>query len=39
LEACIDEVREEAMAAQSIKRLVDPEDIAALAAFLASESQ
>jgi NAD(P)-dependent dehydrogenase (short-subunit alcohol dehydrogenase family) len=34
----LDEVRNEAMAAQSIKRLVDPEDIAALAVFLASDA-
>jgi len=32
----LEEVRKEAMAAQSIKRLVDPKDIAALAVFLAS---
>lgn len=34
----LDEVRKEAMAAQSIKRLVDPKDIAALAVFLASDA-
>jgi NAD(P)-dependent dehydrogenase (short-subunit alcohol dehydrogenase family) len=34
----IDEVRKEAMAVQSIKRLVDPQDIAALAVFLASDA-
>jgi NAD(P)-dependent dehydrogenase (short-subunit alcohol dehydrogenase family) len=34
----VEEVREEAMAVQSIKRLVDPKDIAALAVFLASDA-
>jgi len=34
----LNEVRKEAMAAQSIKRLVDPKDIAALAVFLASDA-
>lgn len=34
----LDEVRSEAMAAQSIKRFVDPKDIAALAVFLASDA-
>lgn len=34
----IDEVKKEAMAVQSIKRLVDPKDIAALAVFLASDA-
>ena len=34
----VDEVRKEAMAVQSIKRLVDPKDIAALAVFLASDA-
>lgn len=34
----LDEVRTEAMAAQSLKRLVDPKDIAALAVFLASDA-
>jgi NAD(P)-dependent dehydrogenase (short-subunit alcohol dehydrogenase family) len=34
----LDEVRHEALAAQSIKRLVDPRDIAALAVFLASDA-
>jgi NAD(P)-dependent dehydrogenase (short-subunit alcohol dehydrogenase family) len=34
----LDEVHKEAMAAQSIKRLVDPKDIAALAVFLASDA-
>lgn len=34
----IEEVRKEAMAVQSIKRLVDPKDIAALAVFLASDA-
>jgi NAD(P)-dependent dehydrogenase (short-subunit alcohol dehydrogenase family) len=33
-----DEVRKEAMAVQSIKRFVDPGDIAALAVFLASDA-
>ena len=32
----LEEIRKEAMAVQSIKRLVDPKDIAALAVFLAS---
>jgi len=34
----LDEIKEEAMAVQSIKRLVDPRDIAALAVFLASDA-
>ena len=34
----VDEIKNEAMAAQSIKRLVDPRDIAALAVFLASDA-
>jgi NAD(P)-dependent dehydrogenase (short-subunit alcohol dehydrogenase family) len=34
----IEEIKDEAMAAQSIKRLVDPRDIAALAVFLASDA-
>ncbi len=34
----LDEVRQESMAAQSLKRLVDPKDIAALAVFLASDT-
>jgi NAD(P)-dependent dehydrogenase (short-subunit alcohol dehydrogenase family) len=34
----LDQVRAEAMAVQSIKRLVDPADIAALAVFLASDA-
>jgi NAD(P)-dependent dehydrogenase (short-subunit alcohol dehydrogenase family) len=34
----LDEIRKDAMAAQSIKRLVDPKDIAALAVFLASDA-
>jgi NAD(P)-dependent dehydrogenase (short-subunit alcohol dehydrogenase family) len=34
----IEEIREQAMAVQSIKQLVDPEDIAALAVFLASDA-
>lgn len=34
----LDEIEQEAMAVQSIKRLVDPRDIAALAVFLASDS-
>jgi NAD(P)-dependent dehydrogenase (short-subunit alcohol dehydrogenase family) len=34
----LDEVRKEAMAVQSIKRLVDPKDIATLAVFLASDA-
>ena len=34
----IEEIKKEAMAAQSIKRLVDPRDIAALAVFLASDA-
>ena len=32
----VDEIKQEAMAVQSLKRLVDPKDIAALAVFLAS---
>jgi enoyl-[acyl-carrier-protein] reductase (NADH) len=34
----IEEVRAEAMAAQSIKAMIDPKDIAALAVFLASDA-
>lgn len=34
----MEEIRKEAMAVQSIKRLVDPKDIAALAVFLASDA-
>ena len=34
----LDEIQQEAMAVQSIKRLVDPRDIAALAVFLASDA-
>ena len=34
----LDEVRAEAMAAQSIKDMVDAQDIAALAVFLASDA-
>lgn len=34
----VEEVRKQAMAVQSIKRLVDPKDIAALAVFLASDA-
>lgn len=34
----IEEIRQQAMATQSIKHLVDPRDIAALAVFLASDS-
>ena len=34
----LEEIKKEAMAAQSIKRLVDPRDIAALAVFLASDA-
>jgi NAD(P)-dependent dehydrogenase (short-subunit alcohol dehydrogenase family) len=34
----VDEVRSEAMANQSIKAMVDPGDIAALAVFLASDA-
>jgi NAD(P)-dependent dehydrogenase (short-subunit alcohol dehydrogenase family) len=34
----IDEIKTEAMAVQSLKRLVDPKDIAALAVFLASDA-
>jgi len=34
----LDEIKQEAMAVQSIKRLVDPRDIAALAVFLASDA-
>jgi len=34
----LDEIEQEAMAVQSIKRLVDPRDIAALAVFLASDA-
>jgi NAD(P)-dependent dehydrogenase (short-subunit alcohol dehydrogenase family) len=34
----LDEIKEDAMAVQSIKRLVDPRDIAALAVFLASDA-
>ncbi len=34
----IDEIKDIAMANQSIKRLIDPKDIAALAVFLASDA-
>jgi NAD(P)-dependent dehydrogenase (short-subunit alcohol dehydrogenase family) len=34
----IEEIRKEAMAAQSLQRMVDPKDIAALAVFLASDA-
>ena len=34
----VDEIRQEAMAVQSIKHMVDPKDIAALAVFLASDA-
>ncbi|MCU1324916.1 MAG: bdhA [Bryobacterales bacterium] len=34
----VEEIRKEAMAVQSLKRLVDPKDIAALAVFLASDA-
>ena len=34
----LEEIKQEAMAAQSIKRMVDPRDIAALAVFLASDA-
>src|SRR6202043_3895343 len=34
----VEEVRAEAMAAQSIKAMIDPKDIAALAVFLASDA-
>jgi len=34
----VDEIRKEAMAVQSLKRLVDPKDIAALAVYLASDA-
>ena len=34
----VDAVKQEAMAVQSLKRLVDPKDIAALAVFLASDA-
>jgi NAD(P)-dependent dehydrogenase (short-subunit alcohol dehydrogenase family) len=34
----LDEIKKEAMAVQSLKRLVDPKDIAALALFLASDA-
>ena len=34
----IEEVRRQAMSVQSIKRMVDPKDIAALAVFLASNA-
>ena len=34
----LDETKREAMAVQSVKRLVDPRDIAALAVFLASDA-
>jgi len=34
----MDEIKKEAMAVQSLKRLVDPRDIAALAIFLASDA-
>lgn len=35
----VGEVRKEAMAVQSLQRLVDPKDIAALAVFLASDAE
>ena len=34
----VDEVKQEAMSIQSLKRMVDPKDIAALAVFLASDA-
>ncbi len=34
----LDEVKQEAMSIQSLKRMVDPKDIAALAVFLASDA-
>jgi NAD(P)-dependent dehydrogenase (short-subunit alcohol dehydrogenase family) len=34
----LDEIKQQAMAVQSIKRLVDPRDVAALAVFLASDA-
>jgi NAD(P)-dependent dehydrogenase (short-subunit alcohol dehydrogenase family) len=34
----VDEVRKEAMSIQSLKSMVDPKDIAALAVFLASDA-
>jgi NAD(P)-dependent dehydrogenase (short-subunit alcohol dehydrogenase family) len=34
----VDEIKREAMGVQSIKRLVDPRDIAARAVFLASDA-
>jgi NAD(P)-dependent dehydrogenase (short-subunit alcohol dehydrogenase family) len=34
----VDEIKKQAMAVQSIKRMVDPKDIAALALFLASDA-
>jgi enoyl-[acyl-carrier-protein] reductase (NADH) len=34
----MDQVKKEAMSVQSLKRLVDPKDIAALAVFLASDA-
>jgi len=34
----LDEIKRQAMAVQSIKKLVDPRDIAALAVFLASDA-
>jgi enoyl-[acyl-carrier-protein] reductase (NADH) len=34
----LEEVRAETMAAQSIKAMIDPKDIAALAVFLASDA-
>jgi NAD(P)-dependent dehydrogenase (short-subunit alcohol dehydrogenase family) len=34
----MDQIKKEAMSVQSLKRLVDPEDIAALAVFLASDA-
>jgi NAD(P)-dependent dehydrogenase (short-subunit alcohol dehydrogenase family) len=37
-QALIRRVRAEAMAAQSIKAMIDPKDIAALAVFLASDA-
>lgn len=34
----IEDIKKQAMAVQSLKRLVDPRDIAALAVFLASDA-
>jgi NAD(P)-dependent dehydrogenase (short-subunit alcohol dehydrogenase family) len=34
----VEEIRQDAMAVQSVKRMVDPKDIAALAVFLASDA-